>query len=76
MTALIFAALWFTVAIVASFRVHAPTGWALVLTGIPMVGMVTWQSGPLVGLVTLAFCLFLLRTPLRAVRRRAQRAVQ
>ncbi|MCJ8140303.1 DUF2484 family protein [Falsirhodobacter halotolerans] len=70
------AAVWFVAALALSGRVHAPTGWALTFSGIPVLGLVTWQFGPLIGLIALMVALFLLRTPLRAVRRRAGRAVE
>jgi len=70
------AALWFICAFLLRTRPQAGIGWMLVLTGIPMLGLVTWQAGPLWGFVALAVATILLRTPLQTVRSRARRAFQ
>lgn len=69
------AAVWFLCAFALRSRVQAEIGWVLVLTGIPTLGLVTWQAGPLWGFAALAVAVILLRTPLRTVRARARRAI-
>lgn len=69
-------ALWFLCAFILRGRSHAGLGWALAVSGIPMLGLVTWQFGPVWGFVALAVALVLLRTPFRSVRARARRAVE
>ncbi|MDB6452071.1 DUF2484 family protein [Falsirhodobacter sp. 20TX0035] len=68
------AALWFLCAFALHRRSNPTVGWALTLSGIPMLGLVTWQAGPLWGLLALAVALILLRTPFRTLRTRARRA--
>lgn len=69
-------ALWFLCAFVLRTRPRASIGWLLTLAGIPMLGLVTWQAGPLWGFVAMAVALTLLRTPFRTVRARVRRAVK
>lgn len=68
----ILAGLWFVCALALRSRVQAGIGWILVLTGIPMLGLVTWQVGPLCGFAALAVASILLRTPLRHMREPAR----
>ena len=66
---LIAAALWAVVAnLIAMFpskRGHWPAAWGLVVAGIPIVGWVTIQNGPVIGLVVLAAGISVLRWPVR-----------
>lgn len=66
---LIAAALWALaanlIAMVPSKRGHWPAAWALIAAGIPIVGWVTLQNGPVVGLVVLAAGVSILRWPVR-----------
>jgi|GEM_PF-2152708 len=71
----VLATVWFLCAFVLRTRAQAEIGWVLVLSGIPMLGLITWQAGPLWGFVALAIALLLLRTPLRTVRARARRSI-
>ena len=82
---IIFAALW---AVVANVIAMLPTrdhhwraAYALIATGIPILGYVTWQNGPWVGLVVLVAGISVLRWPVihlgrwaraRAARRRGK----
>ena len=61
------ACLWAVVACVAGMapkRFHWPAAWVLIATGIPLLGYVTWQTGPVWGLVCLAAGASVLRWPL------------
>ncbi|WP_281841089.1 DUF2484 family protein [Sinisalibacter aestuarii] len=64
---LIAAALWALVAnliaLAPSRRGHWPAAWVLIVTGIPIVGWVTFESGPIIGLVVLAAGASMLRWP-------------
>ncbi|WP_128253569.1 DUF2484 family protein [Falsirhodobacter deserti] len=71
--ALVIAGLWFAAALALCGRATAPAAWALAATGIPMLGLLTWQGGPLPGLVGLGGALLLL---LRTVRQRARRELR
>lgn len=42
---------------------HWPAAWALVAVGIPLLGFVTWQNGPVWGMVVLALGASVLRWP-------------
>ncbi|TYB87991.1 DUF2484 family protein [Oceaniovalibus sp. ACAM 378] len=78
---LILASLWFLAAnvgaILPSGRNHWPLAWCLIAVGIPLLGFVTWQHGPWVGLLVLAGGASILRWPLRHLvdwmKRRAHR---
>lgn len=64
---LILACLWVVVAAVIAVlpqRTHWPGAVVLILTGIPLVGYVTWENGPLLGLIALAAGASVLRWPL------------
>ena len=51
------------IAMFPSRRQHWPAAWVLIAIGIPIVGWVTWQMGPLIGLVVLAARMSVLRWP-------------
>ncbi|KEP69563.1 hypothetical protein DL1_02880 [Thioclava dalianensis] len=55
-------------------RFHWPAAWVLIALGVPLVGWVTLDHGPIVGLLVLAGGISVLRWPviylLRAARRR------
>jgi len=64
---LIAAALWGLIAnliaLTPSRRGHWPAAWVLIATGVPIVGWITWQHGPLIGLLVLAAGASVLRWP-------------
>jgi len=65
---LIAACLWGLVATLVALgprRFHWPAAWALIASGVPIVGWVTYQNGPLVGILVLAGGLSVLRWPVR-----------
>ena len=74
---LILACLWAVAAnVVAMFpsrRGHWPAAWALIALGIPILGLVTWQNGPWLGLLVLAAGASVLRWPLRHLWRHLRR---
>ncbi|SIS52502.1 DUF2484 family protein [Phaeovulum vinaykumarii] len=73
---LILACLWGLVANVAALgprRMHWPAAWALIAAGVPILGWVTYQNGPWVGLVVLAGGLSVLRWPVRHALARLRR---
>ena len=64
---LAFACLWVLVATgigMLPARSHRTGAWALILAGIPLLGWVTYQNGPLWGLAALAAGASILRWPL------------
>lgn len=69
------AALWVVVACAAGMapqRFHWPAAWALIATGIPILGLVTFAMGPAFGLIALVAGASILRWPiLRAGQRLA-----
>lgn len=69
MTTLLLACLWAVAANVAgmlpSRRSHWPAAVVLIVTGIPLLGLVTWQHGPLAGLIALGAGASILRWPIR-----------
>lgn len=73
--AIILACLWILVACAAGMapaRYHWPAAWALIATGIPLLGFLTLTMGPVWGLVALAAGASILRWPiLRAGQRLA-----
>ncbi|MFA5539588.1 MAG: DUF2484 family protein [Gemmobacter sp.] len=78
-TGLALACVWAVVAALCGMlprRWHWPAAYALIAAGIPVLGLVTWQSGPVWGFVVLAAGMSVLRWPLlRAggwLRRRAR----
>ena len=66
--ALIAALLWLVAANVAGFLPSRDKHWraayVLIVTGIPILGWVTWANGPIVGLIILAMGASVLRWPL------------
>ena len=65
---LILACLWVvTAAVIAVFpskRKHWPLAYVLIAVGIPLLGYITYENGPLVGLVCLAAGASTLRWPM------------
>ncbi|ABD55673.1 DUF2484 family protein [Jannaschia sp. CCS1] len=75
---LILACLWALVACCAGMaprRVHIPAAWVLILTGIPLLGWVTYQAGPVWGVFLLLAGMSVLRWPLIRAGQRLRRAV-
>ncbi|MFW5641733.1 MAG: DUF2484 family protein [Roseicyclus sp.] len=63
---LLLAGLWVLAAIGAkgaSPRLYGRASWALIVTGIPLLGFVTLEIGPVAGLVGLALGVLLIRGP-------------
>ncbi|MBO6602630.1 MAG: DUF2484 family protein [Roseicyclus sp.] len=61
------ACLWAVIACLIGLgpqRYHWPAVWALIATGIPLLGFVTWQLGPWWGLGVLVAGASILRWPL------------
>mgnify|MGYP006275278965 CR=1 FL=1 len=73
------ACLWAVVASLAatlpSKRRHWPHAYALIATGIPLLGYVTYQNGPMAGLICFAAGASILRWPLIFLLRWLRRAV-
>lgn len=66
-SSLILACVWAFIACLVGMgpqRFHWPAAWVLIATGIPLLGYVTVQSGPVWGLVCLAAGASVLRWPL------------
>lgn len=67
-TSLTLAAIWFIIAnliaLLPSKRNHWPQAYVLIATGIPILGYVTYENGPWVGLLVLAAGGSILRWPL------------
>ena len=53
------------IALFPSKRGHWPAAWGLIAVGIPLVGWVTLQNGPFIGLAVLAAGVSILRWPVR-----------
>jgi hypothetical protein len=63
---LLLAGLWILVAWGANgapAKMQLPVSWALIVTGIPLLGMVTMELGPVAGLGGLALGVLLIRRP-------------
>jgi len=64
---IILAAAWAIVAnlgaLIPSKRKHWPFAYALIVVGVPILGYVTYQNGPWIGLIVLAAGLSVLRWP-------------
>ena len=77
---LILACLWLIVAnligMVPSRDHHWRAAYVLIAVGIPIVGYVTWQMGPVLGLLVLAAGASVLRWPVYYVWRWVRRVVQ
>jgi hypothetical protein len=75
---LILACLWALAASLAGMapqRYHWPAAWALIATGIPLLGYVTLQMGPVWGLICMAGGASVLRWPLMRAAERMRRIV-
>lgn len=73
---LILACLWAIIASVVAMvprRFHWPGVVVMVVTGIPLLGWVTWQNGPLWGMLVLAGGASMLRWPVVPLARRLWR---
>jgi hypothetical protein len=65
-TSLTLACLWAVVASLIAMlpnRIHWPAAYALIAIGIPLVGWVTYQNGPVIGMIVLAGGVSILRWP-------------
>lgn len=65
-TSLVLACVWAVVASVIAMlptRIHWPAAYVLIAVGIPILGFVTYQNGPIVGLLVLAGGISILRWP-------------
>ncbi|WP_101067946.1 DUF2484 family protein [Roseovarius salinarum] len=66
-TSLLLACLWAILANIAAMIPsrdrHWRRAWVLIATGIPLVGYVTWENGPWVGLLVLGAGMSVLRWP-------------
>ncbi len=66
---LILACLWLVLAnVIAMFpskRGHWPAAWGLIAVGLPLLGFVAWENGPLVTLLVAAAGASVLRWPVR-----------
>ena len=84
MMPLLLSCLWIVAANVAgmmpSRRGHWPAAALLIVTGIPILGLVTWQYGPGAGFIAFGAGASILRWPLRLglarLRRRSRDAVE
>lgn len=75
---LVLACLWVVVAFVVGMlpqRFHWPAAWLLIATGIPLLGFVTLQTGPVLGLICFAAGASVLRWPLLRAAQRVRRIV-
>ncbi len=75
---LILACIWALIACAAGMgprRFHIPAAWVLILTGIPLLGFVTYQTGPFWGIVLLLAGASVLRWPLIRLGQRIRRAL-
>ncbi len=70
---------WIIVANIAAMfpskRSHWPTAYVLIALGIPLLGYVTYENGPWVGLIAFAAGASILRWPLRFLFRWVRRVV-
>lgn len=70
---LLFACLWAlfaTIVALAPRRIHWPAAWVLIGLGVPLLGWVTLENGPWVGLLVLAGGVSVLRWPVVYLLRR------
>lgn len=73
---LVLACLWALAACLVGMgpqRYHWPAAWALIIAGIPILGFVTLQTGPIWGLICLAAGASVLRWPLLRAGQRIRR---
>ncbi|MHC0054101.1 DUF2484 family protein [Actibacterium sp. D379-3] len=76
---LILACLWVVVATGAAYlppRINWPLAYGLIAVGIPLLGFVTWENGPVWGLLVLAAGASMLRWPLIYFIRWAKRVLR
>ncbi|MCR9146774.1 MAG: DUF2484 family protein [Rhodobacteraceae bacterium] len=77
---LILACIWALMANLAAMIPSRDNHWArayaLIVLGIPLLGYVTWQNGPWIGLLVLAAGMSLLRWPMLYLTRRARRILR
>ncbi|RVV98618.1 DUF2484 family protein [Mesobaculum littorinae] len=77
---LLLACLWAVaanvIAILPSRRNHWPAAYGLIVLGVPLVGFVTYQNGPWIGLLALAAGCSILRWPLHALWRWGKRRLR
>ena len=75
---LVLAFLWIVlanvIAMLPSRRNHWPAAYGLIAIGVPLLGWVTYQNGPFVGLLALVAGASILRWPLIYLSRRMRRA--
>ncbi|MEO1952203.1 MULTISPECIES: DUF2484 family protein [unclassified Thioclava] len=63
---LVLACVWALIATLIAMgprRFHWPGAWGLIAVGVPLVGWVTYQNGPIMGLLVLAGGMSVLRWP-------------
>ncbi|HEY0213082.1 MAG TPA: DUF2484 family protein [Paenirhodobacter sp.] len=53
--------------LIGPHRYHWPVAWGLICLGVPLVGWVTFQNGPILGLLTLLVGVVTLRLPMRGL---------
>ena len=63
------------IAMFSSRSNHWPAAYVLIAVGIPLLGYVTFQHGPWIGLLVLAAAMSILRWPVFHLFRRVRRAV-
>lgn len=63
------------IAMVPSKRLHWPQAYALIAVGVPLLGFLTYENGPMVGLIGLAAGVSILRWPVIYLGRWAKRKV-
>ncbi|HID68315.1 MAG TPA: DUF2484 family protein [Roseibacterium sp.] len=74
---LVLACVWALLACLAGMgpsRFQWPAAWTLIATGIPLLGWVTFQAGPVFGLVFFVAGASVLRWPLKRAAQRLRRA--
>ena len=77
-TSLVLACVWGLVACgfgMGPRRFHIPAAWGLIITGIPLLGFVTYQNGPFWGLLLLLAGASVLRWPLIRLGQRIRRGL-
>lgn len=57
---------------VGPYRYHWPVIWGLICVGVPLLGWVTFQNGPVFGLLALLGGVSMLRLPVRSLMQPAQ----
>lgn len=64
------------IALTPSRRGHWPAAWVLIAVGIPILGWITWENGPLIGLIALTAGASILRWPVRHLWRWIRRSLR